>query len=268
MPAGKDVGKDVVAGDKLSESSLIERSKVTPNLPYNQYRENLREDFIFACAYCTITEFEAQGIRMTIDHYEPHNTRPDLTNNYDNLMYCCDDCNGLKGDRCPPQPARDDGHRFFRPDHDYRHEHFEQRIGEPDLYLDGITNVGSFTIEYVDLNRPTLLRLRKIREMLDNCHQHVLHGVLGLKHFRIDQLPPSIRARASQRISEWEDMSENYGNDIDSLLRSIAYSPMLGRDPEKEARAERRAAEQKKLDGLYPGQSWRAPRRAKKPKSR
>jgi 5-methylcytosine-specific restriction endonuclease McrA len=104
MPDEKSTGKDEIITKKAPESSLIERSKVTPNLPYSEYKETLREDFIYACAYCTITEFEAQGIRMTIDHYEPQTARPELTNEYDNLMYCCDDCNALKGNRCPPQP--------------------------------------------------------------------------------------------------------------------------------------------------------------------
>jgi 5-methylcytosine-specific restriction endonuclease McrA len=266
MPAKRSINREVTMAEKLSEASLIERSEVPANRPYNEYKETLRVDFIYACAYCTMTEFEAQGIRMTIDHYEPKSERTELINNYENLMYSCDDCNMLKGDRYPPQAARDAGHRFFRPDQDYRHEHFEK--DSESMALEGISNVGRFTIECIDLNRLTLLRLRKIRERLENCHQHVLHGVLGLKRFHIDQLPPSIRARAQQRISQWGDMSENYANDIDSVLRGIAYSPMIDRDPEKEARAERRAAKQKKLEGLYPGESWRRPRGTNRRKSR
>ena len=56
------------------------------------------------------------AIRFTIDHYEPRSARPELENDYNNLMYCCDTCNSLKGDRCPPQSARHDGFRFYRPD--------------------------------------------------------------------------------------------------------------------------------------------------------
>src|SRR5438105_3568775 len=104
----------VVPANRLA-STLVRRSNVTPNLPYGEYRENLREDFDYSCAYCTISEFEAQGRRMTIDHYEPQEARPDLTNDYNNLMYCCEDCNSFKGPRCPPQAARDNhGFRFFR----------------------------------------------------------------------------------------------------------------------------------------------------------
>jgi hypothetical protein len=265
MAADDEGGKKLtVAENDVPESSLFQRSSVTPNLPYKQYKETLRDDFYWSCAYCTITEFEAEGIRMAIDHYEPQTARRDLANAYDNLMYSCDDCNSLKGDRCPPEPARADGRRFFRPDQDYRHEHFKEGVDQSAGDLEGITNTGNFTIEFIDLNRPPLQRLRKIRRNMYNCHAHVLHGILGLKHFPIDRLPPNMRSRALQRIRQWEDMMEEHANELDAVLRGIAYSPMLGRDPEREARAEKRAAEQKRLEGLYPGQSWRTRRQPKK----
>src|SRR5438067_4689566 len=115
----------VASGTAEVGPPLVERSEVEPDLPYREYREQLREDFTYSCAYCTTSEFEAQGIRMVIDHYEPRKLRSDLENSYENLMYSCDDCNVLKGDRSPPQSARDDGYRFFRPDQDYRHETFD-----------------------------------------------------------------------------------------------------------------------------------------------
>jgi len=83
-----------IAGN--SESNLVVRSPVTPGLPYREYKEILRDDFLWSCAYCTVSEFEAQTIRMTIDHYEPQSARPDLKDDYRNLMYCCDDCNSLR----------------------------------------------------------------------------------------------------------------------------------------------------------------------------
>jgi hypothetical protein len=265
MPTDKTI---VPATGQPPESSLVERSEVTPGLPYNEYKGSLREDFLWACAYCTISEYEAQAIRMTIDHYEPQKVRPDLVNSYENLMYCCDDCNVLKGDRCPPEAARVDGHRFFRPDKDYRHENFQKGLKQTDIYLDGRTNVGKFTIEFLDLNRATLLRLRKIRERLANCHQHVLNGVLGLRRFPIDRLPPSVRGMARRRIEEWTGMSVKFPDEIDKVLRGIAYSPMVDSGPEKEKRAAARTAKQRYLDALYPGESWRARGRTRNRKRR
>src|SRR4051812_645405 len=86
--------------------TLVQRSQVAPDLPYGAYRQVIRYDFFYTCAYCTMSEAEAQAIRFCIDHYEPRSARPDLERNYTNLMYACDECNMRKGDRCPPESAR------------------------------------------------------------------------------------------------------------------------------------------------------------------
>jgi hypothetical protein len=74
------------------DRELVTRSAVPTDMKYPGYRQHLRCDFFFSCAYCTMTEAEAQAIRMTIDHYEPRGARPDLENDYANLMYACDTC--------------------------------------------------------------------------------------------------------------------------------------------------------------------------------
>jgi 5-methylcytosine-specific restriction endonuclease McrA len=239
-----------------SGSTLVKRSQVEPGKHYREYLESLRQDFTYSCAYCGTTEFEAQGIRMVIDHYEPRVSRPDLNNEYSNLMYCCDPCNEYKGDRSPPAQAREKGVRFFRVDHDYRHEHF-RGTAEPAYRIAGITLTGEFTVEYLDLNRASLVRLRRIRDELTKCHEFVLHGIRGLNQFSIDRLPPEYRMTAYKRIQQWQEMAEKIADDADKVLCGIAYSGMLNRDPEKDARAASRAATDKRLDGLFPGQSWR-----------
>ncbi len=118
-------GVAVISDLDEKKSQLVVRSTVPVRKNYSDYREFLRYDFFFSCAYCTIAESEAQAIRMTIDHYEPRNARPDLENTYDNLMYACDECNKRKGDRSPPPDARANGFRFMRSDQDFRDEHLE-----------------------------------------------------------------------------------------------------------------------------------------------
>jgi 5-methylcytosine-specific restriction endonuclease McrA len=86
---------------KISRSSemrspLVTRSYVEPTKDYLEYVEHLRHDFFYSCAYCTITEHEAETINFNIDHYEPKSLRPDLTNEYSNLMYACRFCNTYK----------------------------------------------------------------------------------------------------------------------------------------------------------------------------
>jgi len=176
VPAGRD-------------QRLIARSQVEPGKKYPEYREELRYDFFHSCAYCTMSEFEAQSIRMTIDHYEPRKARPDLTNEYGNLMYACSVCNERKSDRYPPQEARDNGQRFFRPDEDVRADHFTRTA----IFLEPVTEVGNFSIQTLDLNRRGLLKLRELRKRLADCDPLVSEGILALRSFHIDQLPREVK---------------------------------------------------------------------------
>jgi hypothetical protein len=63
---------------------------------------------------------------------------------------------------------------------------------------------------------------------------------------------------AHRRIREWQETAAKFPEEIDAILRGIAYSPMADEDPEKKKRAEARAAKRRELEGLYPGDSWRA----------
>jgi hypothetical protein len=203
-----------------------------------------------------MSECEAQARRFEIDHYEPRNAKPDLANEYANLMYSCDTCNLYKGDRCPPPEARAGGHRFFRPDQDVYSDHFVQE----GITLKHRTNVGDYTITMLTLNRQPLRRLREIRERLTECHRFVAEGVLGLRHFQIDQLPRELRARALRSINQAASIAEGLEDQIDSLLRNYARSPLADPDPEADNKAMERRTSEKKLKALYPG-TWRAPRR-------
>jgi hypothetical protein len=91
----------------------VVRSAVPRGRPYEEYLENLRFDFFYSCGYCTMTESEGMAIRFAIDDYEARRARPDLVDDYTNLMYACDGCNARKGDRSPPADARATGYRFF-----------------------------------------------------------------------------------------------------------------------------------------------------------
>lgn len=237
--------------------SLVVRSSVPQNKQYREYSGWLREDFFYSCAYCTMSEAEAQAIRFTIDHYEPIKARPDLADVYENLMYCCDECNRRKGDRCPPADARAKGFRFYRPDRDYWREHF-QRTG---LRIEPLSQVGSYTIDALDLNRLVLRTLRGLRERLTECDRHIAEGILALREFHIDRLPANIKGAAVRYIGQAIVARDELANDIDRLLRQYARSPLLEDEsgPELAARTQERQARLKAAEALFPG-NWRAPR--------
>jgi hypothetical protein len=240
-------------------SPLVERSQVPAGLPYNGYKKYLRRDFFFSCAYCTMSEAEAQAIRFTIDHYEPRKSRPDLENAYDNLMYACDECNIRKSDRCPPPAARGDGFRFFRPDQDSRDQHF-LRVG---VRLRPESPVGHYSIEALDLNRASLRRLRELRERLTQSAKLASDGVLGLRRLRMDQLPPAIRGRAVAAVQKAAATQEQIANDIDALLSAFARSALIDDNMDSESESSERIDKLKALESLYGG-SWRAPRKQRR----
>lgn len=220
--------------------------------PYPEYREDLRRDFLHSCAYCSISEAEARAINFTIDHYEPRSGRPDLTDDYGNLMYCCNWCNLLKGDRFPPAAARAGGHKFFRCDEEAFDDHFE--LGG--LNLEAKSNTGDYTIHAVGLNRAQLRKLRELRRRLKACHTEVAQGVFALRGVRVDQLPPQIRARVLGLVRTAQETEARIEQEIDEILRSHARSPFLDLRSETEDEKRQREEALRSIQGLYAG-NWR-----------
>ncbi|UFW91071.1 HNH endonuclease [Bradyrhizobium barranii] len=244
---------------KVLASSLIVRSTDPKFDDYREYKPLLRKDFFHSCAYCTMTEAEAQAIRFTIDHYEPQKARPDLVLAYHNLMYACDECNLRKSDRSPPESARKDGYRFFCADIDEFQDHFEQS----EVRINPKTKIADYTIESLDLNRAALRRLRELRKRLWDCEEAVMQGILALRGAHLDRLPPKLRGQILTAIRGAQGAAASIANEIDKVLHTLTKSDLIDEDPESEARAKERAL---KLDGwkaLHPG-SWRGPRKTKK----
>lgn len=240
-------------------SALVVRSQVPPAKNYAEYRRYLRRDFWYSCAYCTMTEAEAQAVRFTIDHYEPVSARPDLRDEYSNLMYACDECNRRKGSLTPPATAREAGVRFFRPDSDDHDEHFE--LNGP--RVQGQTPIGEFTVDAIDLNRNALRRLRQLRERILKNQEYLLEGVQGLRGIELDKLPPAIRGTALVAQRRSEELADRLEEDIDELLRTYARSPLIEDDPVDKESQHARAEKMKGYRALFPG-TWRNRQRSKR----
>lgn len=251
----------MATGNEIKPTSIsheiVIRSQVEQKADYGLYRQELRYDFFYSCAYCTMTEAEGQAVRYVIDHYIPRNARPELTHAYENLMYACDLCNMRKSDRYPPEAARNAGLRYFRPDQDKRSEHFKCE----EVELEGVSATGEFTIDELDLNREQLRRLRGLRERLSKCVPLVEAGIMSLRTFQYDQLPPGMRGPAVKAIGRARDLADDLVQDIDEVLRAHAKSEMIDPDESEDGkkRALERVARVKATEGLFPG-SWRAPR--------
>jgi uncharacterized protein (TIGR02646 family) len=201
---------------KAQTPAIVRSTNVPVVDSYNDYKPYLRYDFLHCCAYCTVSEAEASAVRFTIDHYEPKTARADLTNDYSNLMWCCDECNMRKGDLTPPDNARAAGIRFFRPDQDVSEDHFE---------LDGLllkrqSTIGDFTIDYIDLNR-ALRRLRDIRRRLVDCEKFVQEGVYALRRAHIDRLPRELKGRVATAVANAAKLGGQLAIEIDDIIANI-----------------------------------------------
>jgi hypothetical protein len=178
-------------------------------------------------------------------------------------MYCCGECNLRKGDISPPETARVKGIRFFRPDTDAVNDHFVLIRSPKGWILEGKTPVGTFSTDFLDLNRGALIKLRELRHEMSECIRFTSFGVGALRSFPIDQLPPGIKAKASNAIQKTLAAIDLIEDQVDLLLEDIARSRLLDDDPDAEERALDRAKKMLGHKALFPG-NWRTPRKPRK----
>jgi len=224
-----------VIGTKRKNAVVI-RSKVELKKNYSSYRDILRFDFWYSCAYCSMTEIEAFGVGFDIDHYYPQKNHPNLINDYNNLMWSCQICNRYKSDFDPDVNHIAKGNVVLRPDEDDPSQHIQ-----PDKFtLKGKTQTGEFNIQLLDLNRKQLRRLREIRERLSKAKEFVAFGIRTLVSLHFDRLHPKKRPIFLKIKKEVLERNKRLFDSADELIREFARSPLLNDDPEKKARLKRR----------------------------
>ena len=121
-----------------------------------------------------------------------------------------------------------------------------------------MTNIGSYSIKAVDLNRRMLRKLRELRERLKTCDRFVGEGIMALRAVHIDRLPKDIRSKIVRYRHEAMETEIHLTAEIDKLLRSRARSALLDAGSDPKERADELAS-LRGLEALYPG-NWRTPR--------
>ncbi len=212
------------------------RSEVEVRKDYHKYLNNLRSDFYYSCAYCSIMEQEACGIRFEIDHYYPKSKYPELKSDYHNLMYSCEKCNSFKTDFFPDDNQVSKGYVIIRPDESNPSNHFKIK----GILLTGITPTGEFNIDWLNLNRLQLKKLREIRNKLSKSREFIAFGLKLLASARIDRLKPNERAVFLNIIKQFKNRELKIITSFQELAEKIAKSVLLDEDPEKKTRLERR----------------------------
>lgn len=162
---------------------------------YTRYRELLRKDFKYRCAYCLIPEFHNGGMaNFVIDHFRPRKglyARPDLEAVYGNLYWCCSECNQNKSDHWPHPKQEAEGLRWIDPceawgDHDLNWQIF------PDGSVQWLTPAGEFTGRQLMLDERNNWKAywRKVyqhQQMRDLLRNELLDNVLSdLERARVE----------------------------------------------------------------------------------
>ncbi len=78
----------------------------TGYIDYNSYRDWLRDEFSYRCVFSLVREQWISRLgNFDIDHLQPRAERPDLTCEYDNLLYLSHQANLVRSKRSLPDPC-------------------------------------------------------------------------------------------------------------------------------------------------------------------
>ena len=128
---------------------------------YTRYRNLLRTDFQYRCAYCLTHEFHNGGVaNFAIDHHRPrHGTYAisDLANEYTNLYWACNECNQNKANQWPSPQEEAMGLRWIDPCEAWGNHDLHWKIS-PDGEIQWLTPEGQYTIKKLMLHRREWLK--------------------------------------------------------------------------------------------------------------
>lgn len=235
----------------MSGAAVVVRSEVSPSKNYYDYRESLRFDFYFSCAYCSATEFEAGGIGFEIDHYLPQEHFPESVVDYGNLMYSCEKCNGLKGDFYSDEDLLARGCYVIRVDEEDPADHLEID-GEN---VEPKTNTGNFNIELLDLRRLALRRMRRNRLANHDISERIALGLSQLGSIKVERVREDKRLVFDRMKKSLVREGMEIAETLDNLLREYARSPFLDVDTERDKRIAARRKYLKQEKAIMPSKA-------------
>jgi len=123
-----------------------------------ELRRQIREHFGGCCAYCRSAEDLTVSI-FEIEHIEPRSFGGPT--NFENLCFACPTCNRYKSDRLlGHDPQSGDEVKLFHPQSDRWEDHFRWNTDFTEIAA--MTATGHATIESLRMNRPQLVRVRRM----------------------------------------------------------------------------------------------------------
>lgn len=121
-------------------------------------QQKIRTHFANCCAYCRTSEI-LTATTFEFDHIQPRSTGGITA--WENLCLACPSCNRYKSDR---QNITDTSTQLsvplFNPQTQVWNEHFSWNDDASEIRA--LTDIGKVTIETLKINRPPLVRVRKM----------------------------------------------------------------------------------------------------------
>jgi HNH endonuclease len=126
-------------------------------IPVDLQRQ-IRNRFTNCCAYCQTAEL-LTATTFEFEHIIPRSAGGETI--FENLCLSCPSCNRYKADRQNIiDPVTEEAVRLFHPQLQLWNEHFSWNDDASEIV--GITNIGRVTITTLKMNRPQLVRVRKL----------------------------------------------------------------------------------------------------------
>lgn len=128
---------------------------------HKPYKKHLRKEFKYRCVYCNFPDVSKGLQSFGVDHYNP-NLKPKknasiIYEDYNNLFYCCNECNSWKNEFWPTNDDLLNGLYIPNPCNDIMSEHL-QYLDEKVKYT---SDTGDFTIQLLHLNDPDSIEYKK-----------------------------------------------------------------------------------------------------------
>jgi hypothetical protein len=124
----------------------------------SELRRQVRDRFSDCCAYCRTAE------RLTVATFEIEHIVPLAAGgptNFDNLCLACPTCNRCKGNRTDANdPVTNNPAGLFHPHRDVWSDHFAWNDRGTEII--GLSATGRVTIVALRMNRPQLVRMRRM----------------------------------------------------------------------------------------------------------
>lgn len=123
-----------------------------------ELQRQIRAHFANRCAYCQTAE------ELTVSTFEFEHIVPlskSGSTSFENLCLSCPNCNRYKATRQrAPDPVTQEDVELFHPQNQIWKEHFQWTAHGTEI--EGLTPEGRATVEVLKVNRPQMLRVRKM----------------------------------------------------------------------------------------------------------